>query len=205
MPVDVRIVSATHRPLEQEIAAGNFRADLFYRLRVVTIDIPPLRERREDIPQLAETFTRGAAERYGLPLRQVSQSALRRLLEYPWPGNVRELKNTIERAAIMAEGEELRSEDLPEEIVPGPQKNMAAAAADDGGLAVPFTADFREDRREFERRYISRCLEHTQGNVTRAAEILGMHRQSLQHKLRQLGLGRRYVSVGGDAQDNSDE
>ncbi len=205
IPVDVRIVSATHRPLEQEIAAGNFRADLFYRLRVVTIDIAPLRERREDIPQLAETFTRAAAERYGLPLRQVSQSALRRLLEYPWPGNVRELKNTIERAAIMAEGEELRSEDLPEEIVPGPQKSMATAAENDGGLAVPFTADFREDRREFERRYISRCLEHTQGNVTRAAEILGMHRQSLQHKLRQLGLGRRYVSVGGDAQDNSDE
>ena len=72
IPVDVRIVSATHRPLEQEIAAGNFRADLFYRLRVVTIDIPPLRERREDIPLLAETFTRAAAERYGLPLRQVA-------------------------------------------------------------------------------------------------------------------------------------
>jgi DNA-binding NtrC family response regulator len=72
-------------------------------------------------------------------------------------------------------------------------------------LAVPFTADFREDRREFERRYISRCLEHTQGNVTKAAEILGMHRQSLQHKLRQLGLGRRYVAVGGEMQDNSDE
>jgi DNA-binding NtrC family response regulator len=72
------------------------------------------------------------------------------------------------------------------------------------GLRVPFTADFREDRREFERRYITRCLEHTQGNVTRAAEILDMHRQSLQHKLRQLGLGRRYVSVSGDAQDNPD-
>ena len=79
------------------------------------------------------------------------------------------------------------------------------ANSTDGGLAVPFTADFREDRREFERRYISRCLEHTQGNVTNAAEILGMHRQSLQHKLRQLGLGRRYVAVGGDTQDNSDE
>jgi DNA-binding NtrC family response regulator len=205
IPVDVRIVSATHRPLEQEIAAGNFRADLFYRLRVVTIDIPPLRERREDIPVLAETFTRTAAERYGLPLRQVAQSALRKLVDYEWPGNVRELKNTIERAVIMAEGEELRSEDLPDEITPGPQKSLAADANVEGGLAVPFTADFREDRREFERRYISRCLEHTQGNVTKAAEILGMHRQSLQHKLRQLGLGRRYVAVGGEMQDNSDE
>src|SRR5687768_10292391 len=205
IPVDVRIVSATHRPLEQEIEAGNFRADLFYRLRVVTIDIPALRERREDIPQLAETFTRAAAERYGLPLRQVSQSALRRLLDYPWPGNVRELKNTIERAAIMAEGEELRSEDLPDEIVPGVEKSKAIETPAEGGLSVPFTAEFREDRKEFERRYISRCLEHTGGNVTRAAEILGMHRQSLQHKLRQLGLGRRYVSVGADAADNSDD
>ena len=206
IPVDVRIVSATHRPLEQEIAAGNFRADLFYRLRVVTIDIPPLRERREDIPQLAETFTHAAAERYNLPLRQVGQSALRKLVDYDWPGNVRELKNTIDRAAIMAEGEELRSEDLPEEIMPGIQraKDKEEQASGDG-LRVPFTADFREDRREFERRYISRCLEHTQGNVTKAAEILGMHRQSLQHKLRQLGLGRRYVSVGADAQESSEE
>ena len=208
IPVDVRIVSATHRPLEQEIAAGNFRADLFYRLRVMTIDIPPLRDRREDIPLLAETFTRAAAERYGLPLRQVAQSALRRLVDYDWPGNVRELKNTIERAAIMADGEELRSQDLPDEIVTVPgSMNIATDDADsvEGGLSVPFTAEFREDRREFERRYISRCLEHTQGNVTKAAEILGMHRQSLQHKLRQLGLGRRYVAVATDAPDNSDE
>jgi len=208
IPVDVRIVSATHRPLEQEIATGNFRADLFYRLRVMTIDIPPLRDRREDIPLLAETFTRAAAERYGLPLRQVAQSALRRLVEYEWPGNVRELKNTIERAAIMADGEELRSQDLPDEIVTMPGSGKIStdnADSAEGGLAVPFTADFREDRREFERRYISRCLEHTQGNVTKAAEILGMHRQSLQHKLRQLGLGRRYVSVATDTQDNSDE
>jgi DNA-binding NtrC family response regulator len=206
IPVDVRIVSATHRPLEQEIAAGNFRADLFYRLRVVTIDIPPLRERREDIPQLAETFTRAAAERYNLPLRQVGQSALRRLVDYDWPGNVRELKNTIDRAAIMAEGEELRSQDLPDEIIPGSQQKRPLAANTDseGGLHVPFTAEFREDRREFERRYISRCLEHTHGNVTKAAEILGMHRQSLQHKLRQLGLGRRYVSVGNDGDDSED-
>jgi DNA-binding NtrC family response regulator len=200
IPVDVRIVSATHRPLEQEIGNGNFRADLFYRLQVVTIEIPPLRERREDIPMLAEGFARAASERYDLPLRQISQNALRRLIDYDWPGNVRELKNTVERAAIMADGEELAAGDLPQEIIPGVQK-AKVAEPEDGGLQVPFTAEFREDRKEFERRYISRCLEHTQGNVTRAAEILGMHRQSLQHKLRQLGLGRRYVSVAGDAQD----
>jgi DNA-binding NtrC family response regulator len=206
IPVDVRIVSATHRPLEQEIEKGNFRADLFYRLRVLTIDIPPLRERREDIPLLAEQFTRTAAERYSLPLREIAPSALRRLVDYDWPGNVRELKNTIDRAAIMAEGEELRAEDLPDEITPGRQTAPGKDEPRSGdGLSVPFTADFREDRREFERRYISRCLEHTQGNVTRAAEILGMHRQSLQHKLRQLGLGRRYVSVGNETQENADE
>src|SRR5687768_12359278 len=205
IPVDVRIVSATHRPLEQEITTGNFRADLFYRLRVVTVDIAPLRERREDIPLLAETFLRLASERYELPQRSLSQGTLKRLVEYNWPGNVRELKNTIDRAVIMAEGDEVMPKDLPDEIIAGmPTSSIVEGEAENEGLRVPFTADFREDRREFERRYITRCLEYTQGNVTRAAEILDMHRQSLQHKLRQLGLGRRYVSVSGDSQDNSD-
>jgi DNA-binding NtrC family response regulator len=205
IPVDVRIVSATHRPLEQEITNGNFRADLFYRLRVVTVEIAPLRERREDIPLLADTFLRSASERYELPQRALSQPALRRLVEYNWPGNVRELKNAIDRAVIMAEGDEVTPKDLPDEITAGMSKSsMVEGEAETDGLRTPFTADFREDRREFERRYITRCLEHTQGNVTRAAEILDMHRQSLQHKLRQLGLGRRYVSVAGDAPDNTD-
>jgi DNA-binding NtrC family response regulator len=206
IPVDVRIVSATHRPLEQEITTGNFRADLFYRLRVVTVDIAPLRERREDIPLLVETFLRIAAERYELPQRAFSQAALRRLVEYNWPGNVRELKNTIDRAVIMADGDEVTPKDLPDEITAGMSKSGIVDSADSetDGLSVPFTADFREDRREFERRYITRCLEYTQGNVTRAAEILDMHRQSLQHKLRQLGLGRRYVSVNGEVPDNAD-
>jgi DNA-binding NtrC family response regulator len=205
IPVDVRIVSATHRPLEQEITNGNFRADLFYRLRVVTVDIPALRDRREDIPLLAETFVRLAADRYDLPERGLSQGTLKRLLEYSWPGNVRELRNTIDRAVIMAEGDEITPRDLPDEITAGmPVGAITESVAGElDGLRVPFTADFREDRREFERRYITRCLEHTHGNVTRAAEILDMHRQSLQHKLRQLGLGRRYVTVAGDTPDNS--
>jgi DNA-binding NtrC family response regulator len=208
IPVDVRIVSATHRPLEQEIAAGNFRADLFYRLRVVTIEIPPLRERREDIPLLAANFARLASERYGSPARSLAPSALRRLLEYEWPGNVRELRNVIERATILAEGEELAARDLPEEIMNDSGKLEAetepVSREEAGGVQVPFTADFREDRREFERRYIARCLDEAGGNVTRAAAMLGMHRQSLQHKLRELGLARRYVSVGHEAQDKSD-
>ena len=211
IPVDVRIVSATHRPLEQEIERGGFRADLFYRLQVVTVEIPPLRDRREDIPQLAQTFARQAAERYGLPERVISPPALRRLVEYTWPGNVRELRNAVERSMILAEGGEVQAKDLPEEIG-GASKSSKdssatiASAVNPGDLAVPFTTDFREDRREFERRYIARCLEETSGNVTRAAAILGMHRQSLQHKLRELGLARRYVAGGGEegAQDNSD-
>jgi DNA-binding NtrC family response regulator len=204
LPVDVRIVSATHRPLEQEIEAGNFRADLFYRLRVVTIEIAPLRERREDIPLMAEAFARLAAERYNLPVRPIAQNALRRLIEYDWPGNVRDLRNTIERAAILAEGHELTVHDLPEEIKSSAHRNAGSPLefeSDQNALNVPFTADFRQDRREFERRYIARCLEDSGGNVTRAAAMLGMHRQSLQHKLRELGLARRYVSIGEGAQD----
>jgi DNA-binding NtrC family response regulator len=204
IPVDVRIVSATHRPLEQEIERGNFRADLFYRLRVVTIDVPPLRERREDIPRLAEVFARIAAERHNLPPRSISPAAMRRLVEYDWPGNVRELKNAVERAMVLAGGDDLKPDDLPDEVRPSATKAVGASQAasnaeqTEGGLSVPFTADFREDRREFERRYISRCLDESGGNVTRAATMLGMHRQSLQHKLRELGLARRYVSVAGD-------
>src|ERR671920_62478 len=148
IPVDVRIVSATHRPLEQDIEKGSFRADLFYRLQVVTIEIPALRERREDIPVLADTFARQAAERYGLPPRVLAPSALRRLVEYHWPGNVRELRNAVERSMILAEGDEVTAKDLPEEIGGASNKAAkeaaapAAAAFETGALAVPFTSDF---------------------------------------------------------------
>ncbi len=213
IPVDVRVVSATHRPLEAEITKGNFRADLFYRLRVVTVEVPPLRARREDIPQLALRFAALAAERYKLPARQLAPAALRQLFDYDWPGNVRELRNAVERAMILAEGNEVNVQDLPEEIVrmpaagdvvcmPKGDTSAQAEAPADKELSVPFTSDFRQDRREFERRYISRCLEETNGNVTRAATILGMHRQSLQHKLRELNLARRYVSVESGEEDD---
>ncbi|HEX8422636.1 MAG TPA: sigma-54 dependent transcriptional regulator [Pyrinomonadaceae bacterium] len=210
LPVDVRVVSATHRPLEQEIEKGNFRADLFYRLRVVTVEIAPLRERREDIPVLAESFVRLDAERYKMPVRAIAPAAMRRLVEYEWPGNVRELRNAVERAMVLAEGDELTARDLPEEINAGGRETQHAApraeTVETGNeLSVPFTADFRDDRREFERRYITRCLEETGGNVTRAATILGMHRQSLQHKLRELGLARRYVTLDNEATPTPDK
>src|SRR5207237_1113767 len=150
IPVDVRIVSATHRALEEEITTGNFRADLFYRLRVVTIDIAPLRERREDIPLLTNAFARQAADRHGLPERPLNREALRKLVEYDWPGNVRELRNAVERAAIMSEGDELDAIDLDDNSKPGTSMPTIEAAAN-GKLSVPYTSDFRDDRREFER------------------------------------------------------
>src|SRR5215210_2353486 len=140
LPVDVRIISATHRPLEQEIERGGFRADLFYRLQVVTIEIPPLRERREDIPALAEAFARKAAERYNLPPRTIAPPALRKLVEYHWPGNVRELRNAVERSLILAEGEEVIAKDLPEEIGGAVNKvakeQRGAPTVEPGALAV---------------------------------------------------------------------
>ncbi len=214
IPVDVRVVSATHRHLEDEIAAGNFRADLFYRLRVVTIEVKPLRERREDIPLLAGRFANLAAARYGLPQRLPAPGFLRLLMSYDFPGNVRELRNIVERAVVLADGDSLTPDDLPEELFfqtpavlssnnapPNSPQSYPAGARGDASVAsgetlsAPFTSNFREDRREFERRYIARCLDESAGNVTRAAAILGMHRQSLQHKLRELGLARRYISV----------
>ena len=166
----------------------------------MTIDIAPLRDRREDIPVLADAFARQAAERHGLRERPVGREALRKLIAYGWPGNVRELRNTIERAAIMSEGSELVEIDVAQSPT---GKTAETDAAANGNLSVPYTSDFRDDRREFDRRYIARCLEESGGNVTRAASILGMHRQSLQHKLRELGMGRRYVAVG--AQDKEDK
>jgi DNA-binding NtrC family response regulator len=200
--VDVRIVSATHRNLEEDIVTGNFRSDLFYRLRVVTIDIPALRERKEDIPSLAESFNLFTAERYNLPARPISARAMRCLVEYTWPGNVRELRNAIERAVVLAESDSIDINDLPSEITSLKERETPINEPGGEHLMVPFTNDFRLDKREFERRYLSRCLEQAKGNVTLAASVLNMHRQSLQHKIRELGLGRRYVSV--ETQENSD-
>src|SRR4030095_3270361 len=108
--------------------------------------------------------------------------------------------NVIERGAIMSEGDELNAIDIDQ-----PSQKKAADISANGNLVVPYTNDFRDDRREFERRYIARCLEESGGNVTRAASVLGMHRRSLQHKLRELGLGRRYVAVSAGTQDKSDK
>jgi DNA-binding NtrC family response regulator len=214
IPVDVRVVSATNRDLSRAVAEEKFRADLYYRLRVVQMDLPPLRDRREDVPLLAESFLQTYAKRYGLKCTEISADAMKRLAAYDWPGNVRELRNAIERSVVLADGKSLKADDLPEEInsaKSAPPKSAvtfqrdAQPSADEAStLQIPFLDDFREARREFERAYIERCLVETGGNVTRAAEKVGMHRQSLQQKLKDLGLTRRYV-LNDEAQDSDDE
>ncbi|MFN0110265.1 MAG: sigma-54-dependent transcriptional regulator [Blastocatellia bacterium] len=213
VPVDVRVVSATNRDLAKAVAEEKFRADLYYRLRVVQMDLPPLRERREDIPLLAGSFLQIYAKRYGLNCSEISAEAMKRLVAFDWPGNVRELRNAIERSIVLADGKSLKADELPAEISAKPEAPKAAVVFDRAATAVsdnsnpleiPFLDDFREARREFERAYIERCLIETGGNVTRAAEKVGMHRQSLQQKLKDLGLTRRYV-LSDEAQDSDDE
>ncbi|MCC6743489.1 MAG: sigma-54-dependent Fis family transcriptional regulator [Acidobacteria bacterium] len=192
VPVDVRVVSATHKNLEAEIAEGRFRQDLYYRLRVVTIELPPLRDRRDDIPLLANDMLNRYASLYGLRCRDIEPAAMRRLVEYQWPGNVRELRNAIERAVVLAGGETLTEADLSAELTTKAGQPASSLDVDGDVLTLPFVEDFREARKEFERAYIEKRLAETGGNVTRAAELLEMHRQSLQHKLRELGIRKKY-------------
>jgi len=214
IPIDVRVISATNRDLQTAVAQEKFRADLYYRLRVVQIDLPPLRVRRADISLLAEHFLTAYAAKYQLKCTTISPAALKRLVAYDWPGNVRELRNAIERSAVLADSASLQAEDLPAEInaasktphdKPAETFQRATPAAEPADiLPIPYLADFREARREFERAYIERVLNETGGNVTRAAERVGMHRQSLQQKLKDLGLTRRYV-LNDEAPDSADE
>jgi DNA-binding NtrC family response regulator len=186
--VDVRVISATHRNLPAEIAAGKFREDLYFRLRVVTLTLPPLREHREDIPLLAGAFLKLHSERHGRAAR-LGRAALDVLESYHWPGNVRELKNALERSLVLATGAEIGAEDLPEEIRGGRGAAAPAAAGAQGGDLLREN-DFREAKRRFEVAYVTRKLEENRWNVSRTAAAIGLHRQSLQEKLRELGIHR---------------
>ncbi|HET9399527.1 MAG TPA: sigma-54 dependent transcriptional regulator [Candidatus Acidoferrales bacterium] len=194
--VDVRVLAATHRDLRKEIAAGKFREDLYYRLRVVTLEVPALRAHKEDIPELATAFlnlhgaklgeARGtAADREE---QRLSREALETLMHCDWPGNVRELKNALERAAIFSRAGEIAREDLPPEIRMRDATNAPGAAVADGEfLGEP---DFREAKRKFEIAYLQRQLQRHKWNISRTAATIGLHRQSLQEKLRELGVTR---------------
>jgi transcriptional regulator with PAS, ATPase and Fis domain len=194
--VDARVVAATNRDLRVEIAAKRFREDLFYRLNVFHLNIPPLRERKEDIPHLARFFLEQATQRLGKRVRGISDQAWGLLLNYPYPGNVRELENAIERAMVLADEDgEIKTWDLPPEIaeqeVPqlpeasgsiGDARRGAAAGAFDNGYPVDLTLD------EVEALHIRRAIGRHLGNLGRAAKGLGISRTTLWRKMKKYGI-----------------
>ncbi|MCA9506381.1 MAG: sigma-54-dependent Fis family transcriptional regulator, partial [Myxococcales bacterium] len=171
--------------LKALVREGRFREDLYYRLAVVEIALPPLRERLEDLPALAERFLGAIAERLAREPRRLSAGALARLSRHDWPGNVRELRNVLERAAVLASGPEIRETDLRLADGVASEEESLVPAAD---LELPFAEAKRQTVEDFERRYLSEALREHEGNVSRTASAIGMVRQSLQQKIRELGL-----------------
>jgi DNA-binding NtrC family response regulator len=185
--VDVRVISATHRELTGEIAAGRFREDLFYRLHVVTLELPPLRAHKDDIVLLTASFLAQLEVRRGRKVR-FDQEAKDLLRRYDWPGNVRELRNALERTIVLAGGAEIGAADLPEEIRTG--KGSERAVRDGDANSFHDESDFRKAKKKFEIAYLKRKLEEHHWNVSQTAAEVGLHRQSLQEKLRELGIQR---------------
>ncbi len=179
--VDVRIICATRKDLKQEVQKGNFREDLYYRLNVVPIAVPTLRERKEDILPLIEHFLKKFSSEMKRPLKGLSPKARELLLKYPYPGNVRELENAIERAMAMGRGEEIQPLDLPEEI-----RSIEDTVNTESAGREEY-ASLKKAVEGFERAYISRTLKQASGNKTRAAEILGISRKTLWEKCKQFG------------------
>jgi len=176
IPVDVRLIAATNRDLRQMIGQGQFREDLYYRLAVVTLKLPRLAERGDDLLVLASTFLTEFGHRYSKTFSGISSRAVEMLRRHEWVGNVRELRNVIERAVLVADCETLRADHLPEEWRTGGE---AAAAPDTTPLST---------LSEMEARHISRVLDHTHGQIREAARILGVHRNTLARKIREYGL-----------------
>ncbi len=183
LEVDVRVVAATNVALQAEVAAGRFREDLFYRLNVVPITIPPLRERLSDIPLLVEHFLAKYNRRLGRRVRGLSPAALEQLASWHWPGNVRELENVMERAVLLADGDTLEPRDL-HGVGGEARPQVPAGEPDDLGLKEYV----RLHTARLERSRIQRALGHAEGNVTRAAQSLGISRKSLQTKMKAYGL-----------------
>jgi two-component system response regulator AtoC len=174
--VDVRVIAATARELESEVAGGRFREDLFYRLNVLRVEVPPLRERREDIPLLVDHFLAQSRETLGKPVRGIADDALARLVAHRWPGNVRELENVIERAVILAQSDQVGVAELPANLAQGDAADADAAAGD---------LSLRRARRAAESEMIRRALRETDGNRTRAARLLGISHRALLYKLKE--------------------
>ena len=178
--VDVRILCATHKDLASEVAAGRFRQDLYYRLNVIELRVPPLRERREDIAQLAEVMLRRLAQECGDTPARLQPDALAKLQSYRFPGNVRELENMLERAYTLCEGEEIKPSDLRLSDAPGMPENGEASLAQIDNL--------EDHLEEVERKLIMQALEETRWNRTAAAQRLGLSFRSMRYRLKKLGL-----------------
>jgi DNA-binding NtrC family response regulator len=193
LTVDVRIIAATNQDLETRIVQGRFREDLYYRIKVVEIRVPPLRERREDIPQMVQHFIKDACHRFGLPERQLAPAAMRACVQAPWRGNARALKSTIEQAVILASACEITAEELFSGSLPDGIHGSADPTPPGKPLPEGETvATFREAKEKFieqwERDFFLSALRATGGNISRAAERTGMYRQSFQQKMRELGI-----------------
>ena len=177
--VDVRLIAATNKRLDVEIEQGNFRADLFYRLNVIPFELPPLRDRLEDVPLLVDYFNQHFSKAYGKRPKQFLTEAVEAMQAYLWPGNVRELRNTIERVVIMHPGTKVSANDLP------PQGKEEPPAA---SFRFP---SFKEATEAYHREFIQRKLEEADGNVSRAAELMGVDRSHLYRRMRALGIQNR--------------
>jgi DNA-binding NtrC family response regulator len=177
LQTDVRVVAATNVDLRAALEQGTFREDLYYRLNVLPINIPPLRERKEDIPFLAEHFVKKLKKDLGTPVQSISDAAIQRLLEYHWPGNVRELENVIERSMVLASGSVLEAGDIKLDLAPKPR--LASA---DNFLPEGMTLD------DHERSIIREALHRADGNKSQAARLLGLTRNALRYRLSQMGI-----------------
>jgi two-component system nitrogen regulation response regulator NtrX len=180
--VDVRVIAATNKNLEEEIRAGRFREDLYHRLNVIPIDVPPLRERLEDIPLLVEEFVEEFAKLRGYPRRKFSPEVMKAFEEYSWPGNVRELKNVVERLLILARSHVVELEDLRPPVWFGPRERPKTPS---------FPQTLKEAREAFEKAFIEEKLEEFGWNISRTAEAIGLDRSHLHKKMRELGIRPR--------------
>ena len=180
--VDVRVIASTNKDLEEEISRGNFREDLFYRLNVIPFFVPPLRERKEDIPLIARHFLKELAGIYGRRPREITDDAIDILMRYAWPGNIRELRNVLERVVIM-NPTTTRFE----------SKHLPPLVYRDGGRRVPRTefSTLHQARDAYERDYILKTLDQNHGNVSRTAEVLGLERSHLYRKMKSLGIAAK--------------
>jgi two-component system, NtrC family, nitrogen regulation response regulator NtrX len=190
IPCDVRIISATHKDLKAETEAGRFREDLLYRLKVVMLEIPPLRQHREDLPLLIQSFLSLYAARHKKDDLTLSAEALNCLMAYFWPGNVRELRNVIEGCVVLNRSGTIEGSDLPSEVRSKAQLASPGSSEKQGSREALFALPYKDAKRQFEVDYISARLQENHGNVSRTAAQIGLHRQSLQQKLRELGIER---------------